>query len=96
MNRQKFVEELKKQSDKVWDIIVIGGGATGLELLRMLLHADLRHYYLNNLILPRPLLHVVQSWFMEVYDIWPRVTFFWLWKHYMREINVKKCTSSDL
>jgi glycerol-3-phosphate dehydrogenase len=30
MNRQKFIEELKKQSDKVWDIIVIGGGATGL------------------------------------------------------------------
>jgi len=30
MNRQKCVEELKKQSDKIWDIIVIGGGATGL------------------------------------------------------------------
>jgi hypothetical protein len=30
MNRQKYVEELKKQPDKVWDIIVIGGGATGL------------------------------------------------------------------
>ena len=30
MNRQKFVEELKKQTDSVWDIIVIGGGATGL------------------------------------------------------------------
>jgi len=30
MNRQKFIEELKKQSDSVWDIIVIGGGATGL------------------------------------------------------------------
>jgi Glycerol-3-phosphate dehydrogenase len=30
MNRQKYIEELKKQSDKVWDIIVIGGGATGL------------------------------------------------------------------
>ncbi|MGD0755087.1 MAG: glycerol-3-phosphate dehydrogenase/oxidase [Bacteroidales bacterium] len=30
MDRRKFVEELKKQSDKVWDIIVIGGGATGL------------------------------------------------------------------
>src|SRR5664280_3132054 len=30
MNRRKIVEELKKQSDKIWDIIVIGGGATGL------------------------------------------------------------------
>ena len=30
MNRRKFVEELKKQSQLVWDIIVIGGGATGL------------------------------------------------------------------
>jgi glycerol-3-phosphate dehydrogenase len=30
MNRQKYIEELKKQVDKVWDIIVIGGGATGL------------------------------------------------------------------
>ena len=30
MNRQKLVGELKNQSDKVWDIIVIGGGATGL------------------------------------------------------------------
>jgi glycerol-3-phosphate dehydrogenase len=30
MNRQKFVEELKKQSGIIWDIIVIGGGATGL------------------------------------------------------------------
>ena len=30
MNRRKFVEELKKQSEIVWDIIVIGGGATGL------------------------------------------------------------------
>ncbi len=30
MNRQKIVEELKKQSEIIWDIIVIGGGATGL------------------------------------------------------------------
>jgi len=30
MNRQKCVEELKRQAGKVWDIIVIGGGATGL------------------------------------------------------------------
>jgi glycerol-3-phosphate dehydrogenase len=30
MNRRKIVEELKKNSDIVWDIIVIGGGATGL------------------------------------------------------------------
>jgi glycerol-3-phosphate dehydrogenase len=30
MNRQKNVEELKKQSDTIWDVIVIGGGATGL------------------------------------------------------------------
>jgi glycerol-3-phosphate dehydrogenase len=30
MNRRKFVEELKKQSSTVWDVIVIGGGATGL------------------------------------------------------------------
>ena len=30
MNRRKLVEELRKQSDKVWDVIVIGGGATGL------------------------------------------------------------------
>jgi glycerol-3-phosphate dehydrogenase len=30
MNRRKYVEDLKKQSDIVWDIIVIGGGATGL------------------------------------------------------------------
>jgi len=30
MNRRKFVEELKNQSETVWDILVIGGGATGL------------------------------------------------------------------
>ena len=30
MNRRKLVEELKNQSESVWDIIVIGGGATGL------------------------------------------------------------------
>jgi glycerol-3-phosphate dehydrogenase len=30
MNRRKFVEELKTQSETVWDILVIGGGATGL------------------------------------------------------------------
>jgi len=30
MNRQKYIEELKKQSGIVWDLIVIGGGATGL------------------------------------------------------------------
>jgi glycerol-3-phosphate dehydrogenase len=30
MNRQKNIEELKKQTDIVWDLIVIGGGATGL------------------------------------------------------------------
>jgi glycerol-3-phosphate dehydrogenase len=30
MNRQKNIEELKKQSDIVWDLIIIGGGATGL------------------------------------------------------------------
>jgi glycerol-3-phosphate dehydrogenase len=30
MNRRKLVEELKHQSDIIWDLIVIGGGATGL------------------------------------------------------------------
>ena len=30
MNRRKYVEDLRKQSEIVWDIIVIGGGATGL------------------------------------------------------------------
>ena len=30
MNRLKLIEELKKQSATIWDIIVIGGGATGL------------------------------------------------------------------
>ncbi len=30
MNRLLQVEELRKQTDKVWDVIVIGGGATGL------------------------------------------------------------------
>jgi len=30
MNRRKLVEELKNQSDIIWDLIIIGGGATGL------------------------------------------------------------------
>jgi glycerol-3-phosphate dehydrogenase len=30
MNRQLLIEELRKQSEVIWDIIVIGGGATGL------------------------------------------------------------------
>lgn len=30
MNRNNFIQELRKQSDVNWDIIVIGGGATGL------------------------------------------------------------------
>jgi glycerol-3-phosphate dehydrogenase len=30
MNRQKFVDELREKKDLVWDVIVIGGGATGL------------------------------------------------------------------
>jgi glycerol-3-phosphate dehydrogenase len=30
MNRQNFVEELLKNSETIWDLIIIGGGATGL------------------------------------------------------------------
>lgn len=30
MNRQKLIYELKNQSDIIWDVIIIGGGATGL------------------------------------------------------------------
>jgi len=30
MDRRKLISELKKQSETVWDIIVVGGGATGL------------------------------------------------------------------
>ena len=30
MNRQKFIEELKEKTGIKWDVIVIGGGATGL------------------------------------------------------------------
>ncbi|MDO9580309.1 MAG: FAD-dependent oxidoreductase, partial [Bacteroidales bacterium] len=30
MNREVFIKELREQSDVKWDIIVIGGGATGL------------------------------------------------------------------
>ena len=30
MNREAFIKELRKQSEVKWDIIVIGGGATGL------------------------------------------------------------------
>ncbi len=30
MNRKSFIEELRKKSGFIWDVIVIGGGATGL------------------------------------------------------------------
>ena len=30
MNREAFINELRKQSEVIWDIVVIGGGATGL------------------------------------------------------------------
>jgi glycerol-3-phosphate dehydrogenase len=30
MNREAFIKELRQQSNVIWDIIVIGGGATGL------------------------------------------------------------------
>jgi glycerol-3-phosphate dehydrogenase len=30
MNRLNFVEQLTKEPEKIWDVIVIGGGATGL------------------------------------------------------------------
>lgn len=30
MNRSKYVERLNNESEKIWDVIVIGGGATGL------------------------------------------------------------------
>ena len=30
MNRQDIINELRKHPDKTWDVIVIGGGATGL------------------------------------------------------------------
>ena len=30
MNRDLLIQELRKQSENTWDIIVIGGGATGL------------------------------------------------------------------
>ena len=30
MNRPEFVERLNKESETVWDLIIIGGGATGL------------------------------------------------------------------
>jgi glycerol-3-phosphate dehydrogenase len=30
MNRNDFIEELRKKSDFTWDIVVIGGGATGM------------------------------------------------------------------
>ena len=30
MNREALVKEFRKQSEIKWDIIVIGGGATGL------------------------------------------------------------------
>jgi glycerol-3-phosphate dehydrogenase len=30
MNRRIFLDELKKQTDNKWDVIVIGGGATGM------------------------------------------------------------------
>src|SRR5450759_5324103 len=30
MNREAFIKELRKQSEIKWDVLVIGGGATGL------------------------------------------------------------------
>ncbi len=30
MNRQIFIDELRNKSDFTWDVIVIGGGATGM------------------------------------------------------------------
>ena len=30
MNRAELINNLKKEQDKKWDILVIGGGATGL------------------------------------------------------------------
>ena len=30
MNRDQMLQKLKREQDKVWDVVVIGGGATGL------------------------------------------------------------------
>ena len=65
MDRRKFVEELKKQSQIVWDIIVIGGGATGLGIALDGASEDIKHYYWNRLILPRQPPLEVQNWSME-------------------------------
>ncbi len=83
MNRQKYVEELKKQSEIFGILLLLEEAPLASELLMTVLRADIKHYYWNNLILQKRLHHEAPSWYMEVCVIWLRVICLLLWKHYM-------------
>ena len=70
-NRTSLVEQLGKKN--IWDILVIGGGATGLGVA---LDAALRglSYFSSSTILRRALRAEVQNLFMVEYDISDRAT----------------------
>ena len=68
MKREDLLSKISDPS-KVWDVVVIGGGATGLVSL-----------YSNGKILQKQLPVVVPSWCMEESGIWLREMFHWYWR----------------
>ena len=70
MKREDLLSKISDPS-KVWDVVVIGGGATGLGIVSL---------YSNGKILQKQLPVVVPSWCMEESGIWLREMFHWYWR----------------
>ena len=72
MKRELLINEIENQ-DKCWDIIIIGGGSTGLGTALDAASRSFKHFYLNNTISQRLLQAEVQNWFMVEFDIYNKV-----------------------
>ena len=73
MNRNESLKELR-ESDQ-WDIVIIGGGASGLGAVVDAAKEDTKHYFLKKMILRKELLREAPNWFMVGSAIFKMVIF---------------------
>ncbi|SPZ85204.1 glycerol-3-phosphate dehydrogenase [Sphingobacterium multivorum] len=87
-NRSKLIEKIRDTS--AWDVIVIGGGASGLGVALDALSRGFKTILLEQVDFAKALQAKQQSLFTVVYATWLKATSHWLKKRFMKEVYSKK------
>ena len=83
MNRDTMIKTIQEQGDYPWDVLIIGGGATGLGTAVESASRGFKTIYWNNMILQKVRPAVAPNSFMVAFDTCSRAMWVSYSKHFV-------------